>query len=81
LNERVQNASFLVFPNPSEGIFTLKFNELPTNNIQITDISGRIIEEVRIRSEVSKIDLSRYSKGIYFLTEINSGIIEKLIVY
>ncbi|MFT6200367.1 MAG: hypothetical protein ACJAQ2_002147, partial [Vicingaceae bacterium] len=81
LNEPVSNSSFLVFPNPSEGIFTLKFNELPTNNIQILDISGRIIEEVKIRSEVSKIDLSRYSKGIYFLTEINSGIIEKLIVY
>ena len=81
LNEPVSNASFSVFPNPSEGIFTLKFNELPTNNIQIIDISGRTIEEVKIRSEVSKIDLSRYSKGIYFLTEIDSGIIEKLIVY
>ena len=54
-------------------MFTLKFNELPTNNIQIKDMSGRIIEELNIKSEISTIDLSNYSKGIYFLTERNSG--------
>ncbi len=81
LNEGNLNNSFSVYPNPSDGMFTLKFNELPTNNIQIKDMSGRIIEELNIKSEISTIDLSNYSKGIYFLTERNSGVVEKLIVY
>ena len=81
LNEGSLNNSFSVYPNPSKGVFTLKFNELPKNNIQITDMSGRIIKELNITSEVSTIDLSNYSKGIYFLTERNSGVVEKLIVY
>ena len=81
LNEGNLNNSFSVYPNPSEGMFTLNFNELPTNNIQIMDMSGRIIEELNIKSEISTIDLSNYSKGIYFLTERNSGVVEKLIVY
>ncbi|MDB9963730.1 S8 family serine peptidase [Vicingaceae bacterium] len=81
LNEGSLNNSFSVYPNPSDGMFTLKFKELPTNNIQITDMSGRIIEELNIKSELSTIDLSNYSKGIYFLTERNSGVVEKLIVY
>ncbi len=81
LNEGSLNTTFSVYPNPSDGIFTLKFNELPKNNIQITDMNGRIIEELNVKSEVSTIDLSSYSKGIYFLTERNTGIVEKLIVY
>lgn len=81
LNEGNLNNSFSVYPNPSDGMFTLKFNELPTNNIQIKDMSGRIIEDLNIKSEISTIDLSNYSKGIYFLTERNSGVVEKLIVY
>lgn len=75
------NSSFSVYPNPSEGIFTIKFNELPSNSIRITDMNGRIIEELNVTSLKSRIDLSTYSKGIYFLTERNSGIVEKLIIY
>jgi len=81
LNEGTINNNFSVYPNPSDGIFTLKFHELPKNNIQIMDMNGRIIEELNITSEVSTINLSNYTKGIYFLTERNSGIVEKLIVY
>lgn len=80
LDGATTNKAFSVYPNPSEGIFTLHFNELPENNIQIIDMSGRIVQELNIKSEVSKIDLSSFSKGIYFLTERNSGVVEKLIV-
>ena len=81
LDEKDENNSFSVYPNPSNGIFTLKFNELPTNNIQISDMNGRIVEELNVKSTTSTLDLSGYSKGIYFLTERNSGLVEKLIIY
>ena len=81
INEGSINNNFSVFPNPSKGIFNLRFNEVPLNNIQITDMNGRIVEEFKVRTQEFVIDLSNYSKGIYFLTERNSGVVEKLIVY
>lgn len=72
---------FTVYPNPSEGVFNIQFNELPKNIVQLIDMNGRVVEELRIQSNSSQLDLSNYPKGVYFLSIQNTSIREKLIVY
>jgi len=59
-----------VFPNPSNGIFTLF---LPANvgRIQISDLAGQTIREITINNTQEQqrvLDLSTTPTGVYFLT-------------
>ncbi len=66
-------ADFQVYPNPSEGVFTLSTQTEIEKSIFVYDISGRIIFQ-KINSTQAKfeIDISTYSKGIY-LIRLTSG--------
>ncbi len=68
----IQNSEIQIFPNPTNGIFTI--NNIPgTKNIDIIDISGRIIEQIHVTSSQNTVlvDLSDFNNGIYFV-KINS---------
>lgn len=64
-----------VYPNPTSGLLVIKANTL--QQVEIYSISG-ILLETTLNKEV---DLSQYSKGIYFLKIITSkGIYQKKII-
>lgn len=64
-----------ISPNPSSGIFYLKwFNENNNYQIKITDVLGNEIFEKQIKNKGEqrrKIDLSGHSKGVYNLSIIS----------
>jgi len=76
-----QDNDFTVFPNPSNGIFTIKFdnsNQLP-KFISIYDIQGKkVFSTSKIGSEFM-INLEKVNTGIYFL-DIKGEEIQKIIV-
>jgi hypothetical protein len=64
-----------IFPNPTNGITNLVFNNSETDNIVLSllDINGRLIKTIdqgqKTKGTYSyQIDLSQYQSGIYFLT-------------
>lgn len=61
--------SFSIYPNPTKGIFNIDISgfEGEERNIQVYDISGKKIREVRNSNNTEEIDLSRYSSGLYFV--------------
>lgn len=75
---------FSAFPNPTNGIITLRFNQaiqLKCILLSIKDITGRLLKFVEIYSTnctFKEMDLSNFTKGIYFITlnteEINETI-------
>jgi surface protein len=74
----------VVYPNPSQGVFNLKWKNNRPLTYKITDVSGKlIIESLTVKDTTStKIDLTRFSKGVYFV-EIQQDkikIIKKLVV-
>lgn len=60
-----------IYPNPTNGILTLEFNEFENSSIKITDINSRVIQNQELSNAFTTFDVSNLSAGIYFL-QINS---------
>jgi PKD repeat protein len=55
-------------PNPSDGLFVLEFNTITDNTfIEVSDVFGRIVLQNVITDNNHYIDLSSFSKGMYFV--------------
>lgn len=68
-----QTLNAMIFPNPSEGEFSLLLGEFKSNYINITlfDLRGQLLmtKEVQVEPyrEFNTIDLSYSDKGVYLL--------------
>ena len=80
LSDIGKNELITIYPNPTTGIFTIQGKGI--QSIQITNISGQIVKQLTINNEQFTIDLSNYSKGIYFINIQfdNKKISKKIIV-
>ena len=59
-----------IYPNPSKGIFTLGIGNSIPKNIEVTDVTGKIIlTKTNFQNSSSEValDLSSVSKGVYFV--------------
>ncbi len=61
----IEEKPYVIYPNPSNGIFTID-NALGYN-LQIENITGKIIHKEILKSDKTKIDISSEAKGIYFV--------------
>ena len=55
-----------LYPNPSNGIFTIKFTKL-VDEIIITDAIGKVIETIIPSGQQLEFDLSKKTSGVYFI--------------
>jgi PKD repeat protein len=67
--ETVNNSEiFVVYPNPSQGMVTVKFGEVYTGKILVYNVIGQeLINKEIYKSEMTTLDLSPFAKGIYIL--------------
>jgi len=63
-----QEKSIIIYPNPSNGRFSISSN-IPINSIEIYNLFGeRIISNFKFKQQtLNEIDLLDYAKGIYFI--------------
>ncbi|MEZ5173348.1 MAG: T9SS type A sorting domain-containing protein [Bacteroidia bacterium] len=69
---------FTVYPNPSNGSFTIKFDDSGYGTlIQIVDLTGRIVFSNRKQQKETlvQLNLSSLSEGVYFCTVFNEGVV------
>ncbi len=68
-NQIFSKKSFIVYPNPSTGIFTIQFeNAISNANIIVADLNGRIVYQTRSENlNNQKLDLSKLQSGMYIL--------------
>ncbi|MDP3557158.1 MAG: M1 family aminopeptidase [Bacteroidota bacterium] len=57
---------FKIGPNPTKGVFTITNNNNLEGKTQLFDITGKLILEKKLESEMS-FDLSNYPNGIYII--------------
>ncbi len=88
LNENGTDVLVSVFPNPSNGIFTLQVGNLMEENmrIDIIDVNGKIITNMNVK-EIGKdytqnIDLSNVAAGTYFikLSTTKGSVTERIVI-
>jgi len=73
VNEIDLTNNFIVYPNPSNGIFNYANNGSETVSVKVVDINGKTIYANTVNNNNNGvIDLSNYSKGLYLLV-INNG--------
>lgn len=66
--------NFSIFPNPSNGNFTIKSDlNLINSNVTVSDFYGKIIYNDNLNSNQKQIDLSDLSSGIYMVTLNQNG--------
>jgi polyhydroxybutyrate depolymerase len=63
-NEQVDNIS--VYPNPSNGSFTVSISDYEGSEVKIVDVLGKVIFKAELKKSITNIDLGNISKGIYF---------------
>lgn len=74
---------FNVVPNPSNGVFTVKSDNLINGKIFVMDLTGKIVLEDELNDTNSKtINLKGHKKGIYFIKVIDAkgGYTNKIII-
>lgn len=78
INELELQDELMIFPNPSNGLFTLSIN--PTQEasyvVEIHNMNGQLIEHTELKNVLGKLnhvfDIQDQSKGMYFL-HISNG--------
>ena len=83
INEITNNEEINIFPNPSSGVFRIDAGNNKLKEIKVTDVLGRIVLVANINSANTTIDLSKETKGVYFVQlsdENNNSVNKKIIV-
>jgi hypothetical protein len=78
IDENTETVGFEVYPNPSQGIFTVSFHSesLKNGDLRIVNASGVVVYELKDinfqNNYSTKINLATQPQGIYFI-ELTSG--------
>jgi hypothetical protein len=78
--EKTTAVGFAIYPNPSNGKFTVRTTENGT--VEVTNLQGKVIYKNTLNSNTQNIDLSTNSKGVYFVTftTTNGVEIQKMLI-
>jgi len=60
------NDYFDLYPNPSNGKFSIRVSKHIKNDILVYNVLGEIVLRINAETELRKIDLSEKPSGIYF---------------
>ncbi len=68
----ITNTDFIIYPNPSEGVFFIKTSLSNEHEIVIYNKLGQIIQKTKLNSS-SQVDLTQEANGIYQIIILNNG--------
>ena len=83
-NETFDLNKIVIYPNPSNGIYTIFSGNIPLEELQVFDITGKTIikkTNITLTNNSTTIDLSAISNGVYFvrITSENQTTIKRII--
>lgn len=65
--------NFSIYPNPGDGLFTLRLENEAKARVEIYDVLGKKIMALEQNTLISTIDLTRFPKGMYMVNVISNG--------
>jgi hypothetical protein len=82
VDEVISPESILIYPNPSEGQITLVIHQAGTSQVNVLDLTGKMVYSRQTTNIVETHDLGELSTGIYILQVQKDGqmVSKKLII-
>lgn len=77
-NIGASSGQVMVYPNPGPGIFNVELANGLEKTIEVMDVNGRLIMSDVYKKDVSEINISNLSNGIYYV-KVKSGTISEVI--
>ncbi len=65
IHENVNAFQFSIYPNPNNGLITIETEN--TSDLQLLDVLGKVVIEVKLQNLNTTINISQLSNGIYYL--------------
>ena len=65
--EQIEAVILTIYPNPSSGIFTVKFNSELNGQIVCVDLNGKTLKTIAITNSEQALDFSELANGNYML--------------
>jgi len=85
INENNTDVNIKIFPNPGNNFINVELKNISNEilNLEIIDINGQVLFNKKLDNNFKQIDISSYSKGIYFVKLKGQDFIkvEKVIKY
>lgn len=79
VNDRDLSGQLTVMPNPTQGVLHLQYDNLRIHDIQLMDLSGKILHQIPVTSH--SVDLSDLPSGTYLMKIISEdGLAVKKVV-
>ena len=63
----INEDNYEVFPNPSEGMYTIRFTENGNYKIKVVDLTGRTVKEMESHKKEFTFDLTSEPNGTFIL--------------
>ena len=79
INEHEINVS--VYPNPTTGLFRIQNTGSKIQSVEVYDVFGKLISSTEVNDNDVTIDVSNYTKGVYFTRiRTENGTVTKKVV-
>ena len=72
VNEHIDKNDISIYPNPTNGLFTLNMGVINNSTVTVYDMLGKLIVQQSILTKITSINLTGKNKGVYFV-EIRSN--------
>jgi hypothetical protein len=79
----VDDVALTLYPNPTNGVFTVESELLKNATVVVTDLLGNQIQSIRLNEKETKkqVDLSDYASGVYLVrVTINNQVITRRVI-
>lgn len=71
--DEISNEVVSIYPNPSDGLVNINFDNSSSRILKIYDVNGKIILDRTIENSQNQLDLSGQPKGVYFISITSDG--------
>jgi hypothetical protein len=61
------NSAFNVYPNPTAGEFTVEFSNNNSKTVEVTDVTGRVIQSSTSTDAAVNVNIKNLSSGVYYV--------------
>jgi hypothetical protein len=82
VQENIMEYGIKIYPNPSTLQVTISFSKYVSGDLQIFDLTGRVVHQQTLLNQQSTINIQQFSKGLYFVkvSDGKQSAVQKLII-